>query len=373
MESDDDSVRIEGIEDVDKITSGIIEAVQCKYYSGTKCVPSVVGKAIRPMLRHFADHKDDSVRYKYSLYAHYNSGQDTIMKPLTVEYVKQKFFSYKEKEVEHVLHNELGLSDEDLSVFIKRLNLQLYAESYDDQICSVKSMLKNVIGCTEYEASYFYYNNAVSFVKSVAVKKSAKSRTVTKKQFLNKICKKRALFDSWYFEYIGFQRYYRDARRAYFTKQNISPCNRFFVIECDSIITDADLTDVIMTISEKWSRLSPREKNPFCPYICIHGLPSFRLANLKHLLLENDFHIRDGFEFKDAQFSLDSLVRPVNHHVGVKARIINKLSQINEVIMACNGSKEIYQFYLQKPVYKREGFMGAEFKIQKTSDVKSIV
>lgn len=49
LRSDNASVCVEGIEDVDIIMDEFTEAVQCKYYEETKCVPSKVGEAIRPI------------------------------------------------------------------------------------------------------------------------------------------------------------------------------------------------------------------------------------------------------------------------------------------------------------------------------------
>ena len=39
LQNDSDSVRIEGIEDVDIILKDTINAVQCKYYDETSCSP----------------------------------------------------------------------------------------------------------------------------------------------------------------------------------------------------------------------------------------------------------------------------------------------------------------------------------------------
>lgn len=66
-------------------------------------------KPVRPMLRHFAENK--GCMYKYSLYGHYKSGQDSIVLPLTVEYVKGKFLTYTEQGIKHKLHVELNLND----------------------------------------------------------------------------------------------------------------------------------------------------------------------------------------------------------------------------------------------------------------------
>lgn len=139
LQSDNGYVQIEGIEDVDvERASNDIEAVQCKYYEGVTCTPSVVGKAIRPMLKHFAKFKDGSggndIRYCYRLFGYYKSGQDSVERHLTVDYVKRKFFTYSEDGKKRKLHIELKLSDSDLENFLQRLEIDLHATTYDEQI-----------------------------------------------------------------------------------------------------------------------------------------------------------------------------------------------------------------------------------------------
>lgn len=82
LPNDSDSVCLEGVEDIDRIIDGHTDAIQCKYYEGTTCSPSVVGKAIRPMLRHFAGSDDDSL--SYSMYGKYESGQGSIPEEIDV-------------------------------------------------------------------------------------------------------------------------------------------------------------------------------------------------------------------------------------------------------------------------------------------------
>lgn len=373
LQKDDDTVRIEGIEDVDVIISDCIKVVQCKYYDETNCTPSIVGKAIRPMLMHFAEHKDDATRYHYNLFGHYNSGQRSIEIPLTVEYIKQKFFTYTEHGEKHKLHSELKLADSDLENFLERITLELNADTYEDQIEKIISQLKLIMPCGEYEARYFYYNNALSFIKKISVNKSSEARTVSKKEFLRKIRVKQSLFDKWYIEYIGFEKFYRAVRKEFFTKMNISSAHRIFLVERDSNVQDSELVGLLMKISRNWSRLSKRETTPFCPYVYLHGISDSRLTKIKNFLLKNDFHIWDGYEYKDASFSAPSLARSVNCHIGVKCKIINELSQVQDVINACNGTKEIYQFYVEKPFYDRDTIMGGEFQIKNTCDVQKII
>lgn len=373
LANDDDAVRIEGIEDVDIITGDITNAVQCKYYDGTRCSPSEVGKAVRPMLRHFSENKNNPKKYRYSLYGHYSSGEESIALPLTVDYAKQKLFTFTEKGKRHVFHDELGLTDAELAQFITQLVIQVDAVTYETQIEDIISLLQATIHCTEYDARYFYYNNAISFVKDTAVKKAQSSRTITKECFLNTICNKRALFDRWYIERIGFENYFKAARKEFFTQANTSPVHRFFLIDCDNTTDNSGVAEVVMKISEKWSKLSQRERTPFCPYIFLNGITSSRLSEIKKILLDNDFHIWDGYEYQDAPFVPASLARSVNYYIGIRAKIINKAEQISSVLESCTGQKNIYQFFLTKPFYHRGENIGNEFQIQCTTDVLKII
>lgn len=373
LENDDDSVRIEGIEDVDILLVDTTKAVQCKYYAETKCTPSVIGKAIRPMLAHFSENKVNPHLITYRLFGCYSNGTESIELPLTVEYSKNKLFTFTEKGVKHELHKELGLTDADIRLFLSRLELQINAVSYEDQIEKIIICFQKTIHCTEYDARYFYYVNAVSFVKEVVVKKTMTARTVTKKRFLDAVCKKRVLFDKWFLESVGFEKYYKASRKEFFTQMNVSPMHRVFLYECDNVISNTEIASILIKTSEKWSKLSPREKNAFCPYVYIHGISPSRLAEIKGILYENDFHVWDGYEYKDAPFFPDSLARAVNHHTGIRAKIINKVDQINSVLERCSGQKAVYQFYLNKPFYCRESVMGNDFQIQATNDVLKII
>ena len=366
-----DSVRIEGVEDVDILTSTEVKAVQCKYFEGTKCVPSIIGKAIRPMLMHFSKYKN--AKYNYSLYGHYSVGEDSIQIPLTVDYIKVKFFTYRKNGTKHELHKELNLSDTDLASFLSRLELHLTADAYEAQFEKIIVCLKEEFHCNEFDARYFYYNNAIAFVKKIAVKKTMASRTITKELFCKAIETKQEIFDRWYIEFVGYEKFYKAVRKQWFSSLNISPYHRFFLVECDSIISDTEIATVIMKISEKWSKLSQREKMPFCPYVYLHGLSKIRLAGVKHILLENDFHIWDGYEFKDAEFAPSSLARKVCYYTGVKVKMINHINQIQAVLKECSGAKCLYQFYLTKPFYIEYNYAHHVFQIKNTNDLLKIV
>ena len=57
LRNDDDTICIEGIEDVDTTDDNCVAFHQCKCYEGEKYVPSKIAKAIRQMLWHYANNK----------------------------------------------------------------------------------------------------------------------------------------------------------------------------------------------------------------------------------------------------------------------------------------------------------------------------
>ena len=69
LESDTDSIEVEGIEDVDIVQQGELSAIQCKYYEKTSYNHSVIAKPIRLMLEHFSKNTDQIGNYH--LFRHY--------------------------------------------------------------------------------------------------------------------------------------------------------------------------------------------------------------------------------------------------------------------------------------------------------------
>ena len=181
------------------------------------------------------------------------------------------------------------------------------------------------------------------------------------------------MFDKWYIEYIGYEKYYKEVRKQFFTATNISPVHRFFLVECDTGITDSELVSVIKEISRKWGKFSKREPNPFCPYVYLHGLSDARLASVKKLLIENECYIWDGYEYKGAEFNPSALVRPINSFLGVRIKMVNKQNEIDSVLAMCQSAKAVYQFFMKEPFYNRQGLMGKEFQILRTCDVSKMI
>ena len=245
-----DTVTIEGIEDVDILEEKEMVAVQCKYYAKTEYNHSVIAKPIRLMLKDYVNRTPEKRKIRYKLYGKYQSGQDKYPGSLSVEFAKKSLFTYTEKETPHILHEELNLTDEDIEEFLSKVDVDINAEDYYEQQEKVISNLEKIFQCERFEAEYYYYNNALRLVKEKAVQQKICDRIVSKREFLDKIDNKKMLFDKWYLQFKGIKNYCADIRKQYFSPKNVSPYERFFLIECDKVVDDKKLISLIAKISK---------------------------------------------------------------------------------------------------------------------------
>lgn len=364
-----DNVTIDGIEDVDIFDEKEMIAVQCKYYAKTAYNHSVIAKPIRLMLKDYVNRTPEKRKIRYKLYGKYQSGQDKYPGSLSVEFAKKSLFTYTEKETPHILHEELNLTDEDIEEFLSKVDVDINAEDYYEQQEKVISNLGKIFQCERFEAEYYYYNNALRLVKEKAVQQKICDRIVSKREFLDKIDNKKMLFDKWYLQFKGIKNYCADIRKQYFSPKNVSPYERFFLIECDKVVDDKKLISLIAKISKNWSKLSRREAKPFCPYIYFKGITEDRLVELKKKLQREDIRLWDGYDFLGAEFAVASIIRRANYENEIKVKIINHIENLNEILEKVTGIREIYQFYLDEPFYESEYNLCFGIQISKTEDV----
>ncbi len=315
--------------------------------------------------------KMDGLRYK--LYGYYKTGHEKYPDKLTVGFAKKHLFSYTEKGERHFLYDELGLSDSEIAKFLNRLDIDIYAEKFEEQEQKIKQKNSDIFQCDMFEAEFYFYNNALRAVRKIATYQDIKKRTVTKKWFLKEINQKKMLFDKWYIKLKGEQSYSKLIKKRYFTKNNVSPYERFFLIECDNLVTDIELKELIISISNNWSRLSFREKSPFCPYFYFNGLTEKRLLNIKNMLHYEGIGIVDGHSYLNAGFNVDDITREANYHNGVRAKIINRADDLYEILENIHKVVEIYVFYLEKSFYENENRTCFEIQIPSTNSVKMMV
>lgn len=140
------SVTVEGIEDIDLADGNDSAFVQCKYYEGTEYNHSVIKDAVIQMLRQFhAAGCPSGPVFRYRLYGHYKSGTHKLVTPLTDDFLKANFLTYKQGKVEHKVHEELGITGQQLDAFRSLLDIDVNALSYDAQQTKLLKLLESEI------------------------------------------------------------------------------------------------------------------------------------------------------------------------------------------------------------------------------------
>lgn len=373
----DDSIEIECVEDVDIRTATDTTATQCKYYAKTEYNHSVIKDAVKHMLSHF---KESLVGTKpkvlYSIKGHYASGQEKLDGGIDVDFLKKHFLTYTTEKVTYYHHVDLGLSDSDLQEFLNRLTVDVRAKEFDEQFREVIANLHAKFGGTSFSAEYFYYNNALAIIRELSIKPAPADRTITKKAFLQRIDTSTLLFNEWFVEKKGKKAYLAALRKEYFSELNVSPFERFFLIETDAgSYARADLKDLFFELSRKWSKLSAREPSPFCPYVYVHGLPEGELLALKRELSTEGFKLIDGYDFQGADFSFHSIIQKATYGNGVRIKVLNTLAQLEQTVEAVTKTSRIYQFHLGSSyfVYDKPAVRHIKIQIERLVDVKSII
>jgi hypothetical protein len=377
LASPTDSIEIECTEDIDIRTATDVTATQCKYYAKTKYDHSVIKKAVMYMLSHFKEAKAGTKpKVKYAIKGHYASGQEKLDGGIDVEFLKKHFLTYTSDKIEHIHHEELGLNDADLSDFLSLLTVDINAMEFDVQFGEVIRELQSAFTCKPFSAQYFFYNNALAIIRELSIKPNSADRTITKRAFLKRVNTSSVLFNEWFVQKKGKKAHLAALRSEYFTELNVSPFERFFLVEVDpgTYIRD-ELKELVFVLSKKWSKLTKLDPTPFCPYLYVHGIPEYELLALKKELSAEGFKFEDGHDYHDADFSTNSIAQRATHSNGIKIKILNSLNNLEETVNSISKTRRLYQFHLGSGYFAFENSSVRHVKIQVElfPDIKAII
>lgn len=363
--NDTDSVCIEGIEDVDLMTADETTAVQCKYYAGTEYNHSLIAQPLRYMLDHYLA-KGGNLDMKYKIYGYYNSGQHKLTTPINKESFRKKFLVLKAFE-------DLELADEKLIAFLSKLQINIQAEEFDKQEANIFCELKKCFACDNFDAEYYYYNNALKIVKDISTNNDRAHRNITKGEFITKINNKNVLFNRWFLAKKGLMTYCSAIKKEFFTHANLSPIERFFVIEYDNQISDTEIKTLLINIGQKYSKISQRETNSFCPYIHIHNIPDNKLDIVLKKLHSDNVVFIDGYDYKGAEFSTDSICKRATAHNKITLKILYSQETLDMVINRITTTREIYQFHINTPFYNNIDHKHIKILVEQTMHINQII
>lgn len=371
------SIDIENIEDIDINHAKETIAIQCKYYDKTEYNHSLIAKPIRFML---ADYKrrinENRPKIKYHIYGKYQSGQEKLTLPFDIAFLKKHFLTFTHKSKQHNYHTEEGLSDANLEDFNSLLTIDINARTDQNQYSEILQELKTQFGCSDFDAEHYYYNNALRCIRSLATNPDIRCRRITKETFLANIDKKEILFNNWFVELKGKKAFLSAIRKQYFTLNlNTSPFERLFLIDVSMTGYDRSMLKLLLLlIQKKWSKLSRREPQSFCPYVYLHNINAQELIQLKTELHTEGCVCIDGFDFQGAPFSVKSLCRQATFGNAIRLKIINNIEHIDSLIAEIRKTKEIYQFYYTDPFYETpKSIKHIKIQFNSLSDIQEVI
>ena len=370
LEHDDDTICIEGVEDVDISNEDNVTFHQCKCYEETEYNHSKIAPAIRWMLKHYSNNKDST--YNYYIYGNFKSGQAKLGE-VTVDYAKMHFFTFTKDSKKHVLHTELGLTDDDISAFLTKLKININAEKYKDQIKTVKDCICSSVGCRKQEVD-LYYCNALSVIKKLSTDKNTQNRTISRKEFIEKLKTVDQQFEVWLLHKNGIEHFAKTIKKKYFNSVfNVSPYERFFLIECSRSTSLVDLKSVVLKISHKFSKLSQRAKPKFCPYFCFYGIDEEMTLNLKNALSRDGVCFTDGYCFRGADFNAKAIVKePTNGNL-FALKIIDNIDLLNSVYEEIHSTIEIYQFFSSSIYYENTVYKHIKIPFENVMEIENMI
>ncbi|MBV7539363.1 hypothetical protein KW842_26680 [Duganella sp. sic0402] len=261
--------------------------------------------------------------------------------------------TYTHKGVTHEMHSELLIGAPELEGFLKLLEIDVNAKSYDDQQGEVIRLLQAQIpGCQMEDAEAFYYPNAINVVQSLAIQADVTDRKITKARFIAEVNRKEPVFSAWLRKKFGDEHYARSVKKKHFrfpSTTKVPKSARVFAMDAASEFDLSNLTQLLVKIGNRFSHVENTrtiQADRFCPYVLLSGVSPAELISLKENLLAQGIELSDGHAFDGAQFSAARLARPPTKDDLTKLKFIGAPSQLRQVAAEIAGSTmEIFDFY----------------------------
>lgn len=204
---------------------------------------------------------------------------------------------------------------------------------------------------------------------------NATNRFTTKKEFIELIKSDRQIiYTSAYREYKGDKAYFIKLKKQYFTFRNLDKYFRIFIIETTGQETIAELKQLTIAIINKYHKKTQSDIKGEAPFIYFTLISKDNLVNLKSQLLSIGKILKDGFDFENSPFNINSILIKASRANMVCLKIINDYTYIEEILKEETGtSKEIYQFFCNNPLSINHSSKEVKIKVKALSDISQIL
>lgn len=330
LQTNADSITIEGIEDIDINTATEETTIQCKYLSKPRFINSAVREPITLMLEHFVN-PETSNNYNYVLYSHFEIEIQGNEPRIDLTKLKE-ILTYTEINVVKRYHTDNGITDAKLSAFLRQFKF-VFGKEFNTQQQEVIQKLKAKFNCSEFEADTLYYNNALRIVIDKAIRKNINERILSKADFINGINCSKKLFNEWFIRLRSKKEYLKLAAQVLKSTKALDPTRTKMIVIGKEILladnTELPIEAFIENLVAKFYKINSalRSSKPLAISL---DCESANIDIIKKFLIENEIVFNDGYE--SISFS--------SHHFN-KEPIINTTANGQKILKASYSVKII--------------------------------
>ncbi len=272
--------------------------IQVKYKETQNYADSKIKPAVLQLLKCFI--RDRNKKFKLYCYFKDKSSQVTT---LTEDQLNQIMGSDSDQ-----------YTQDDKKAFIENFTLE-FSSNFEKQFSGLVKLIKACFQLKTEEEATTYHAIFKANLFDIAIRKNPKQRTINYKKLKGVVnSSEKIIFDIAYCKYLKTERYLKYVKKEYFTfkKVNIPNKQRLFIIETDNSVKDGDAIQVITNIKNRYFK---KDASP-APYICLFGIDSEKIADLKQKLWDKGLIFSDGTHFDRDKFRMSDLIADTHNNNG---------------------------------------------------------
>ncbi|KAA3595831.1 MAG: hypothetical protein DWQ06_16565 [Calditrichaeota bacterium] len=358
LSAEDENMKInfEQIQDLDSTDF----VMQIKYKETQKYTPSKIKIPILQLINEFQEKPDKT----YILYC----------------YFKDKEEGEEKLDIDE-LNTILGVKKDSLeesikSKFLKNFKL-LFSSEFNQQLNKVIENICSLIDCNEEEA-ILHHSLVTQYLTDLITqnpKTKIENRVCSKKEIRDLIQKgQKIIFKSSFRRYKGEKQYFQKIKKEYFSKLNLDKFATFIIVELKGNEKQSEIKNIVSKVKNRFYRKQRIEIKGEAPYIFFKNLDSSKLIELKKELLQEKEYFKDGYDFEGADFNVETIKIKATKNNLIVLKFVNR-EDILKILLSEKFStkKEIYQFYITKPISVKDEITNVSIQIEEIDDINKIL
>jgi hypothetical protein len=368
-------INIENIQDIDSESF----VMQVKYKEQAKFSPSKIQAPVIQLINEFRN-ENTKKYYLYAFFGDLNGYDDFVDKNKKIDFKKLNEILGNSEETK-----KSNISDSEKNSFIEQFRLD-FSPTFQEQFNQILNKLKADYKFKNDDEAILHYAWIEDFLRKLVLKykkENSIQRSCTRKEVVELLQNgKKVIFNASFREYKGGKAYFKFIRDKYFSSHNVDNFERFFLIELSgneeisaikSIVLE--LKKFLVTYPIKCKSCPPSIRvTSGTPYIYFTNISQSNIKKLKLELISDGNILKDGYDYFNADFSLDSIIKPMSDKNRVDFKFLNNEVELKEVLNKSLGkTKEIYQFFISNPLEIKSDIKNIKIQIQSISDITSII